>query len=175
MYFAQFADSEQRTTEAVNMLQFALNGIGERDSAWGRAIAAETKIRQGAQRTCVYHEHLERDNTPLYFHQSIAVAEQHYLGADQRHRVSGAVHEFHPQPPVPIHLAVPCGPVLATCRRSRKPARLPPDIGRGLAPDFDPIVDLLQDDRPRTFGKGALITHNRFGTALFLQLHEQAG
>ncbi len=57
--------------------------VHDRDSAYGRAIAEEATLLAKASDTYVFHEHLETDNRPVYFHEFAASARAHgleYLG-----------------------------------------------------------------------------------------------
>ena len=65
-------------------MQFTLNNQPKGDSSpWKEAIEAELKILNGRRTSYLFHEHLEENNNPMYFHEVVKLAENHglqYLG-----------------------------------------------------------------------------------------------
>ena len=60
-------------------LVYLLAYVRDRDSAFGKAVFEEATLIAEASDTYVFHEHLELDNRPVYFHQVAAAARQHGL------------------------------------------------------------------------------------------------
>lgn len=60
-------------------LEYLRANVRDRDSAFGKAVVEEAALIAEASDTYVFHEHLELDNRPVYFHQFAAAARQHGL------------------------------------------------------------------------------------------------
>src|SRR5262249_35844812 len=65
----QFPDPREQVQQARALLDFLLESLGDRESAYGKMLKREADLLAGASDTYVYHEHLEDANYPLYFHQ----------------------------------------------------------------------------------------------------------
>jgi methyltransferase-like protein/trans-aconitate methyltransferase len=70
---AQFADAGEQVAQARALLTF-LAGAAEPASAYGQWLASEAERAGRAEDSYVFHEHLERTNLPVYFHEFIARA-----------------------------------------------------------------------------------------------------
>ncbi|MDR1458412.1 MAG: methyltransferase regulatory domain-containing protein, partial [Puniceicoccales bacterium] len=78
-----FSDPKEKISQAINMLQFALENQAEKDNHWKIAIELELKTLMNHGAHYIFHEHLEENNHPMYFYQFIEMAnklELKYLG-----------------------------------------------------------------------------------------------
>lgn len=78
----RFADSGVRVKQARALLQFLFEASST-DTAYGRALRAETELLKTQPDSYIFHEHLERANKPMYFHEfvsHIARYDMQYLG-----------------------------------------------------------------------------------------------
>jgi hypothetical protein len=71
---AQFGDADEQVAQARALLSF-LAGAADAASPYGLWLASEAERASRAEASYVYHEHLERTNLPLYFHEFVARAE----------------------------------------------------------------------------------------------------
>lgn len=84
---AQFSDPGQRTAQARALVDF-LAGAVEPSSAYGQLLRRELEVLQRTGADYLFHEHLEEDNTPLYFHELVERAHAEglqYLGEADVH------------------------------------------------------------------------------------------
>jgi methyltransferase-like protein/SAM-dependent methyltransferase len=65
----QFTRPQEQVQQARALLDFLLESLGDRESAYGKMLKGEAELLAEASDTYVYHEHLEDVNYPLYFHQ----------------------------------------------------------------------------------------------------------
>ena len=72
---AQFADAGEQVAQARALLSFLAAAAGQ-DGPYGQWLTAEAERAGRAADSYVFHEHLERTNLPLYFHQFAARAER---------------------------------------------------------------------------------------------------
>ena len=193
---AQFADPAKRVTEAINLLQFVLNGLGDQDSAWRKTVEEGLKSLRNRPHAYIYHDHLEAENNPVYLHEFVAQASAQGL----RYLGDAALNTMYlgnlPQPvadalqKLPDMLRQEQYMDFVCNRRFRQTLLVHSGIkpkfavdrekifdyhltAVNLAPDFDLATDPLADDRPRAFGHGAIVAHKRQAAALFAVLHEQ--
>jgi methyltransferase-like protein/2-polyprenyl-3-methyl-5-hydroxy-6-metoxy-1,4-benzoquinol methylase len=75
----QFTEPQQQVQQARAMLEFLRESAGERDSAYADILRGEAKLIEGTADAYLYHEHLEEENHPLYFHEFVARAAAHGL------------------------------------------------------------------------------------------------
>jgi methyltransferase-like protein/2-polyprenyl-3-methyl-5-hydroxy-6-metoxy-1,4-benzoquinol methylase len=66
----QFADAQEQIAQARALLTF-LASASQSTGVYGQLLAAEAERANRADDSYVFHEHLERTNLPLYFHQFI--------------------------------------------------------------------------------------------------------
>ena len=71
----QFTDAKEQLAQARALLSF-LATAAQSAGAYGRFLAAEAERASHASDSYLFHEHLERSNLPLYFHQFIDRAER---------------------------------------------------------------------------------------------------
>ena len=70
---SQFAEPDEQVQQARALLAFLASASRQSD-AYGQMLRGEAVRLGGAPDAYLYHEHLERTNTPLYFHEFIARA-----------------------------------------------------------------------------------------------------
>ena len=75
---SHFADPQQQIGQARALLAFLATATRE-SGPYGEFIAAEADRAGRAPDSYVFHEHLERTNLPIYFHDFIARASKHGL------------------------------------------------------------------------------------------------
>ncbi len=76
-------DTQQKAGRLKALLQFLAMSVGERGDAYSKFILEEFETFKDLPESYLFHEFLETDNNPLYFHEFIAQARQHdleYLG-----------------------------------------------------------------------------------------------
>jgi methyltransferase-like protein/2-polyprenyl-3-methyl-5-hydroxy-6-metoxy-1,4-benzoquinol methylase len=81
----RFADPVVRVEQARALLQFLFDASST-DTAYGRALRAESELLRNQPDSYIFHEHLERSNQPLYFHEfvsHIARFDLQYLGESE--------------------------------------------------------------------------------------------
>lgn len=80
-HLSAFANPEPALAvqQARAMLQFAAEQLPQRDSAYGRLLQEEMAHLATQPDYYLFHEHLEQDNHPLYFHEFAARAAAHRL------------------------------------------------------------------------------------------------
>jgi methyltransferase-like protein len=61
--------------EARGIVELMRLGGSERGSSWAANLAEETEILRGVPDGYVFHDHLEQDNRPCYFHEFVAAAQ----------------------------------------------------------------------------------------------------
>src|SRR5688572_8791290 len=71
----QFTDATEQLAQARALLSF-LATAAQSSGAYGQLLAAEAERASHASDSYLFHEHLERSNLPLYFHQFIDRAER---------------------------------------------------------------------------------------------------
>jgi methyltransferase-like protein/2-polyprenyl-3-methyl-5-hydroxy-6-metoxy-1,4-benzoquinol methylase len=79
---ARFREAEQQIHQARAVLSF-LHDNTPNDSFYHQMLGEEMKMLSNAPDSYLFHDHLERENRPLYFHQFAGLAQEHglqYLG-----------------------------------------------------------------------------------------------
>ena len=79
----QFSDPKMKMMEAKKMLQFAIEVNSGNESAYLKILEAEAEILSKTSDEYMFHDHLELENRPCYFHDFISSASRHnlqYLG-----------------------------------------------------------------------------------------------
>ena len=77
---ARFADPQQRITQARALLDFLLQAVGDVPAnPYSTLLKMETDILKQSEDWYLYHEHLEENNSPIYFHQFVERAQAHGL------------------------------------------------------------------------------------------------
>ncbi len=82
----QFADPAVRVTQARALLDFVAKSVDSEKNAYGMYLASELKLLSGVRDSYIAHDHLERWNAPMYFHQFVDLAGRHgmqYLGESE--------------------------------------------------------------------------------------------
>lgn len=82
------SDPAEKVREARAILDFVQASSPEPESVWARMLREEAELLRKEGDYYVYHEHLERDNHAVYFHQFVEHARQHglqFLGEAQYH------------------------------------------------------------------------------------------
>jgi methyltransferase-like protein/SAM-dependent methyltransferase len=75
----QFTDPAERVQQARAMLDFVIECVGDPKSAYGVSLKAEADQLTGTADSYIYHEHLEENNHPVYFHEFARRAADHGL------------------------------------------------------------------------------------------------
>lgn len=78
----RFPDAKQRVGQARALLDF-LAGSNRQEGAYSTLLKSELESVRKQADHYLFHEHLEENNDPLYFHQFVSMAEAHglrYLG-----------------------------------------------------------------------------------------------
>jgi len=79
---AQFEDPQERITQARGLLNFLVENARE-ETAYGRMLKESVEHLRDSEDGYVYHEHLEENNRPIYFHEFVdraGAAGLQYLG-----------------------------------------------------------------------------------------------
>lgn len=82
----QFEDPETQVAQARALLDFVNKAAGNYDPTYQMLLQREVEIVQHRQDSYLFHEHLEKDNEPLFFYQFMEQAAEHelrYLGETQ--------------------------------------------------------------------------------------------
>lgn len=82
-HVAPLKDPKSKVTQARAILQYAGKLHANNPDAFGRLMAEEANLLARQSDSYIFHEHLEPDNWPCYFHQFVAAAARHelaYLG-----------------------------------------------------------------------------------------------
>ena len=72
---SQFADPQEQVDQARALLKFLASASGDA-GPYGQLLTMEADRLGGAPDSYLFHEHLERTNLPIYFHQFIERAER---------------------------------------------------------------------------------------------------
>lgn len=193
---AQFDDPNVKIDEAVKMMRFVASGLPQEDSIWRKTIETELKNIENLNGWYVYHEHLENENHPLYFHEFMKIAEDNnmqYLGDSQLSTMYVGA------------LAKPVADTLSQLtdlvrqeqymdfvrnrrfrmsiltKKSQTPNHTVPQerinifylSADKLLPDFDTTQQNWSQDTLRTFNNKAISTKNRYFASLLSILCEQ--
>src|SRR5215218_9852340 len=65
----RIASAKARATEARTILEGMVRVLPDPESAYGRILSREAGALRAASDSYVFHEHLEEENHPVYFHQ----------------------------------------------------------------------------------------------------------
>jgi SAM-dependent methyltransferase len=82
----RFVEPAERVAQARAFLDFLAAAVNRPDSPFGSHLRAEAELLRDAPDSYLFHEHLEVDNRPLYFHEFVARAAAHglrYVGEAQ--------------------------------------------------------------------------------------------
>jgi SAM-dependent methyltransferase len=82
------ADPHERPGQARALLHFLAASAPHPEGTWGRLLRDEADLLRGEKDYYLFHEHLESDNHPVYFHQFMEHAGRHglqYLGEAMQH------------------------------------------------------------------------------------------
>jgi methyltransferase-like protein/ubiquinone/menaquinone biosynthesis C-methylase UbiE len=192
---SQFSDPAKKVQEAINMLLFVSNGLPENDN-WRRTIEQEIKtLETSGNSWYLYHEHLDNENNPIYFHELMSRANAHelrYVGES-----SGLPLMFvnNLAPSIANKLAQITDMIrqqqymdfvrnrrfrMTVLAHADQPVnyRVPPErifdfhLTSILAPDFDPKEQNWSSDIERTFGNKAVITRDSLSALPLTLLYE---
>jgi methyltransferase-like protein len=78
-----FSTPNEKVSQAVGMLRFALENQNDESNHWKIALKSELDTLLSHNPSYIFHDHLEENNNPLYFYQFIEMAKQaglQYLG-----------------------------------------------------------------------------------------------
>jgi methyltransferase-like protein len=67
----RFTDPQQRVGQAKAMLEFAVKACEGQNTPYANLLREELKLVQSVSDWYLYHEHLEDDNRPMYFHEFV--------------------------------------------------------------------------------------------------------
>jgi SAM-dependent methyltransferase/methyltransferase-like protein len=76
---AETGDAATQTAHARGYLDFLLSALPDGDSAYATILRAEAETLRAQEDFYLFHEYLESDNRPVYFHQFAAHAAAHGL------------------------------------------------------------------------------------------------
>jgi SAM-dependent methyltransferase/methyltransferase-like protein len=82
-HVGHLTDTQTKLAQARAILQYAGKLHANNQAAFGRLMAEEANLLMRCSDSYIYHEHLEPNNRPCYFHQFVATAAKHklaYLG-----------------------------------------------------------------------------------------------
>jgi methyltransferase-like protein/cyclopropane fatty-acyl-phospholipid synthase-like methyltransferase len=69
LYHCQnFDDNDTKLAQAANMLKFVSDSIPNENSTYKKTLESEIKTLEKADRNYLFHDHLEANNEPCYFH-----------------------------------------------------------------------------------------------------------
>jgi SAM-dependent methyltransferase len=83
---ARFAEPAERIRQARAFLDFLVAAVRRPDAPFGSQLREEAEMLRDAPDSYLFHEHLESDNQPVYFHEFVARATPHglrYVGEAQ--------------------------------------------------------------------------------------------
>ena len=90
---AQFNEPGARVRQARNLLDFLAKSVAQDNTPYSALLQAELAVVRQSSDSYLFHEHLEENNDPVYFHEFVERAKSHglkYLGeADLRVMVPG--------------------------------------------------------------------------------------
>jgi methyltransferase-like protein/trans-aconitate methyltransferase len=92
---AQFAEPREQVEQARALLSFLASAVPD-TGPYNQLLAAEADRASRAPDSYLFHEHLERTNLPIYFHQFIARAERVHLQYLAEAEVSGMLTTHFP-------------------------------------------------------------------------------
>jgi methyltransferase-like protein len=93
----QFAQAEKRVCQARAFLKFLADSVPYEKSPYGIYLKNERRLVRGSRDSYIYHDHLEKDNNPVYFYQFIERAESaglRYLGESVFSTMALAAHDL---------------------------------------------------------------------------------
>ncbi len=79
-------DAPRRIQQSRALLEFLAKSVSADKGAYGMLLNSELQLLRRQSDNYLYHEHLEKDNTPIYFHEFIERAKNYdlqYLGESQ--------------------------------------------------------------------------------------------
>jgi len=82
----QFSRPEIKTRQARALLNFLAEAVPSENNPYGMHLQNELNVVRKMRDSYIYHEHLEHENNPVYFHEFVERAETHdlqYLGEAQ--------------------------------------------------------------------------------------------
>jgi len=82
-HVGHLGDPATQLTQARALLQYASELHADEQTAFGRLMAEEAESLMRSSDSYLFHEHLEPENRPCYFHEFVAAASEHdlaYLG-----------------------------------------------------------------------------------------------
>lgn len=82
-HVAQFDDPQTKIRQARSLLDFLIKSVSTGSEAYAKVLADEALIVRKHSDTYLFHEHLEENNEPCYFHEFVERAGGHnlqYLG-----------------------------------------------------------------------------------------------
>ena len=82
-HVGQFSDSKKRLEQARALMDFMTSSVPVNDNYFGMLLKKEVEIIKKSRDDYLFHEHLERENNPVYFHQFAEQAASYgleYLG-----------------------------------------------------------------------------------------------
>jgi methyltransferase-like protein/2-polyprenyl-3-methyl-5-hydroxy-6-metoxy-1,4-benzoquinol methylase len=78
-HVAQFEDPATKVRQARSLLDFLIKSAATGTEAYGKVLADEAQIVRRHSDTYLFHEHLEENNEPCYFHEFVDRATAHQL------------------------------------------------------------------------------------------------
>jgi methyltransferase-like protein/SAM-dependent methyltransferase len=96
----QFARPPIKIRQARALLKFLAEAVPSEKNPYGQYLRAELELLQRMRDAYIYHEHLEKENNPLYFHQFAERAQKHglqFLGEAAFGAMAVAAHDLPQQ------------------------------------------------------------------------------
>jgi methyltransferase-like protein/2-polyprenyl-3-methyl-5-hydroxy-6-metoxy-1,4-benzoquinol methylase len=76
---ARFEDPAARVQQATALLDFLASSVAAKDGPYGQFLKQELELLRRLSGSYLFHEHLEENNEPLYFHRFVERAAAHGL------------------------------------------------------------------------------------------------
>ncbi len=95
-HIKRFETPQQKLQQARSLLEFLVQSVPQDNNPYGAFLKSELELLRQQSDNYLFHDHLEENNTPCYFHEFTTRASAHglsYLGdADMR---TMATHDLH--------------------------------------------------------------------------------
>ncbi len=75
----RFADPREQIAQARSLLDFLVSSVDTQQNPYGQFLRSELESLRQSPDAYLFHDHLEENNTPIYFHQFIERAAVHEL------------------------------------------------------------------------------------------------
>jgi methyltransferase-like protein/SAM-dependent methyltransferase len=76
---SRFNETKERIEQARALIDFLTGSVPTRDNYFGMLLKSELDVIRRSQDWYLFHDHLEENNAPVYFHQFVEQADKHGL------------------------------------------------------------------------------------------------